>query len=101
MNDTQVIGLSWFQPEQWERLIEISEDRDALDDSYEDWRKNANNTIQKINALGKHIQRVKIDLDELLHWCEQKNEPVNGASRAEFVAFIMERRNKKALKIRD
>ena len=87
MNDEeQVIGLSWWQPDQWERLKEISEDRDLLDDSYEDWRKNASRAIQEIESAGKKVRKVKINLEELLIWCNENGFLVNGESRSKYTA---------------
>lgn len=80
------IGVSWFQPEQWDRLKEISEDRDELDDTYEDWRRNANKAVQEIRSTGRVVKKVSIDLEELLIWCNENNLAVNGKSRAEYVS---------------
>jgi len=96
MNDEKVVlGLSWFQPEQWDRLKEISEDRESLDDSYEDWKNNANKTIQELRLAGQVVKKVNIDLEELLVWCNENSFPVNGKSRSEYVTIIMDRRASK------
>lgn len=85
--EKQVIGIAWFQPEQWDRLVEISEDRDALDDSYEDWRENANGVIHQIRKSGNLVKKVKLDLEELILWCNEKGISVNGEARAEFISI--------------
>lgn len=89
-------GISWFQPEQWERLVEISSDRDQLDDNYEEWRKNANKTIHELRAEGFNVKKIKPDLEEFLYWCNENKKETNGAARAEYVAILMERRNAKS-----
>ena len=96
MNDeTTILGLGWYQPEQWERLLQISDDRNELDDTYEDWKKNANTAIQEVKSSGRHIKKVKINLEDLLSWCNENNIPVNGASRSRYVVMVMQRRNEK------
>lgn len=78
---TPVYGMFWSQPEQWDRLIEISEDRDELDDSYDEWRKNANRTIDHLRAKGQKIEKVEIDLEKFLFWCNGNTKLVNGSAR--------------------
>jgi len=92
----EVYGISWFQPEQWERLIEISCDRDQLDDSYEDWRENANKAIHEFRVQGLKVKKVKLDLEKFLYWCNEEGKETNGAARAEYVAIIMKRNNAKS-----
>ena len=87
-----ILGLSWYQPEQWDRLIEISEDRESLDDSYEDWKKNANKTIRDIRSAGKIARKVNINPEDLLAWCNENSLPVNGKSRSEYVTVVMDKR---------
>jgi len=87
MQDNQiVVGIAWFQPESWERLKVIADDRADLDDSYDEWKKNANTAISDIRATGKVVKRVNVDIDELLRWCQTQNKPVNSAARAHFVS---------------
>ncbi len=33
------VGIAWYRPEQWARLLEISEDRDDLETTWEEWRR--------------------------------------------------------------
>ena len=34
-SETAQLGLAWYSREDWERLHEIADDRDKLDDTYE------------------------------------------------------------------
>ncbi|MAD73210.1 MAG: hypothetical protein CML20_00120 [Rheinheimera sp.] len=87
MQDNQiVIGIAWFQPDSWKRLKRIADDRADLDDSYDEWKKNANAALTDIRATGKIVKRVNVDIDELLSWCKAESKPVNSASRAQFVS---------------
>ena len=42
------LGLAWYGREDWERLREIADDRDKLDDTYEDWERQALNMIHDL-----------------------------------------------------
>src|SRR6267154_1168773 len=36
--ETQIVtGVAWYRPEQWERLREVSEDVENLDETYDAW----------------------------------------------------------------
>ena len=90
MNDETInYGVCWYQPEQWDRLKEISEDREELEDTYNEWRRNASKAIAELGAQGQKIKKVKIDLEALLYWCNGQDRPVNGKSRSEYVAYLM------------
>ena len=92
------LGLCWYQPEQWERLKEIANDRADLEPTYEEWRKNASRAISDFQASGQPIKKVKINLEELLFWCNEKGKVVNSESRAEYVTFIIQQQDKKVEK---
>lgn len=81
-----ILGISWYKPEDWARIKEISEDREALDDTYDEWRQNANQTIQELQATGRVVKRVNINPEELLFWCNEREIPVNGESRSSYVS---------------
>ena len=72
-----------------------SEEADQLEDTHEEWKKHANKAIQDFQSSGKKIQKVKIDLEELLGWCNEKGISVNGKARAEYTAYVLRQRNKK------
>ena len=91
-DNQQIICISWFHPEQWDRLIEISEDSEALHDSYEEWRNDANKMIQQLKSAGQTIKKVKFNLEDLLLCREEKGIPVNGKSRAEYVTFVTQQK---------
>ena len=95
MNEVQQkFGLAWWQADQWARLKEISEDRDNLEDTYEEWRKNAAKTFKEFESSGQNVSKVSINLEELLAWCNEKGVPVNGKYRAEYTAHVIQQRNK-------
>lgn len=93
MNEIQQkVGLAWWQADQWTRLKEISEDRDNLEDTYEEWRKNAAKAFQEFEASGQSVSKVSINLEALLAWCNEKGVPVNAKYRAEYTAHVLQQR---------
>ena len=81
---TEVVGVAWYTPEQWDRLREISSDADNLEDTYEEWKSSAENALITLSASGAIARKVAVDVEELLRWCNSKNRPVDGAARSEF-----------------
>lgn len=83
-------GLCWHQSSQWDRLREISDDRDEIEDTYEEWRRNASKVISDFESNGQPIKKGNINPEKLLLWCNEKGIPVNGEARSEYVACIMQ-----------
>lgn len=93
MTEQDVIySFAWFQPEEWQLLKEAVDDPSTLDDTYEEWRKNAESTIGKIRANGHRVKKVSIKISELLDWCESNGVKPDGKARSEFVAFKLSNR---------
>jgi hypothetical protein len=61
-NDTR-IGLAWYSREAWERLRAIADDREQLDDSFEEWERGALQAIQDLASVGRHVRKVPIDVE--------------------------------------
>jgi hypothetical protein len=86
------LGIVWYKPEQWERLKEISEDRDDIEDTFDEWQVNAEKGIKLLRGQGIMPEKVLIDVETFLAWCSKKDLPPNGGSRSEYVAWLMRQR---------
>ncbi len=85
----RIVGLAWYEASQWSRLLELADDRDALDDTYEQWRQSAANTMVTLATQGVILRPVAIDPDEVAAWCREQGRPFDGAARSEFTAESM------------
>jgi len=81
------VGVAWFEPDQWEYLKAVSVDSTILEPNYEDWRSNIEKTIQEMRAGGLPIQKVHIDVHDLVDWCKAEDIQVDGNARSEFAAY--------------
>src|SRR5688572_26926615 len=88
-----VVGVAWFDRKQWKRLTEAVEDRNELDDTYEQWQKGAHEAVRMIERQGQIVEMVHIEVESLVSWCTENGLPVNGKSRAEYVTQLMQRRH--------
>ena len=70
------VGVAWYQPDQWQKLLAVSVDHDKLEDTYEEWRQEAERVIQELRRQGLNIVKVDVHVDELVAWCRKKNMPV-------------------------
>jgi hypothetical protein len=92
---TTVLGVAWYRREQWNRLLEISSDRDQLEDTYEEWESIAEKHFDELARPGFPIRKVDIDVEELLSWCGSQGRPVDGEVRAHFTSMKLREREKK------
>jgi hypothetical protein len=86
-----VSGVAWFDRDQWERLRDVAEDPDRLEDSYDEWVAMAERACADFEAQGMLIERVPVDAEALVAWCNEHERPIDGAARAEFVAKELRR----------
>ena len=62
-----IIGVCWYQPDEWKILKRTATDSEALDDSYEEWRQNANHAINGFRSHGNKIKKVNVKISELIY----------------------------------
>ena len=84
-----VLRFAWFNEEQWRLLCALVPDRTELDDTYEQWQQSALRAVREIQTSGHTVERVSVDVSALAHWCHERNLPLNGSSRAEYVAQLV------------
>jgi hypothetical protein len=83
------LGLAWYSREDWERLHEIADDRDKLDDTYEDWECQALKVIHDFEAVGRRIRKVPINIEALIAWCRERKCRIDMAARSEYVSYLL------------
>lgn len=88
-----VYSFAWYQRDDWQLLKESVEDPDTLDDSYEEWRKNANKTISDFKSSGQQVVKISVNVAELLDWCRNKGVAPNGKARSEYAAYLAQKRS--------
>jgi hypothetical protein len=83
------LGLAWYSREAWERLRAVADDAQALDDTYEDWERQALGAVRDLESLGRKIRKVPIDIDALLAWCRKHHRRNDIKARAEYVSELL------------
>lgn len=88
---TTVVGMGWYRPEDWERLLQVIPDRDRMYDSHAEWLAEAEQAERAVIAGGPRVKRVPVDPDELAGWCLIRGRAPNAEARAEFVTDKLRR----------
>lgn len=81
-----LVGIAWYTPEQFERLKEVADDPDAMDDTHNEWLINATNTMRRLKKEGHQVKKVPLDIDEWVAWCQQHDKPLTRASRSQYTS---------------
>jgi hypothetical protein len=81
-----VVGFAWYRPEQWQRVRDISADADELEDSYEDWLRLAEGELKKLQSSDLRVEKVDIDSEQLILWCNEQGMEVNTQARSRYAA---------------
>jgi len=88
-----VVGIAWYQPKQWQRVRDISTDADDLEDTYEEWLRLAEQKLAELTAAGLRAERVDIDSEQLIFWCNERGLEVNGRARSLYAAEKLHERD--------
>lgn len=90
-----VVPFCWYKPEEWENLKQSAADADKLDDTYEAWKKNANEMIQFIRSAGRTVCKINVKVEKLNAWCSTEGMENDSVGRSRYAAAMARKRNSK------
>jgi hypothetical protein len=79
-----VVGIAWYSADQWQRMRETVEDADDFEETYDQWLANAESAYQQLSSSELSLERVPIDVDRVIAWCEEHGRRVTRASVAAY-----------------
>ena len=85
-NQKQIFCIAWFRRDQWLLLRQKAADPEIIEDTYDEWEKQAESLIQKLIAMGQPFKKIDIDIFELEAWCQEKGLPNDASARSQFAA---------------
>ncbi len=96
MNSEESIGVAfcWYEPSEWEILKRTAADSETLDDTYEEWKSNANRAISEFNAQGININKISMKMEEFETWCKENSYINNSEARSEYAAKKLQERTR-------
>jgi hypothetical protein len=86
------IAFCWYEPDEWLKIKKSAADADAQDDSYEEWKSNANRAIKNIKATGHNVAKIAMKAEEFFAWCSKNNTENNADARSRFAAMKLQER---------
>jgi hypothetical protein len=81
------VGLAWFRRDEWPRLVASAVDREVLEDTYDEWLRDARRLLLDAATRGMAVEKVDVGIDELLAWCRHENRPLDSYARASFASY--------------
>lgn len=84
------VGFAWFTREQWQRLTEVVDDRNELDDTFEQWERNALAALYQLESRGHSVRLGLVDVETFVAWCRGRGRRIDGAARADYVIALLE-----------
>jgi hypothetical protein len=88
---TACLAIAWFNETEWQKLKEVADDKDALDETYDEWLVGIERQERQLHDAGHHAHRISLDVDKLVRWCKARNRPLNGEARSSYAAAIAQR----------
>ncbi len=89
MSLEQRAGICWIREEQWQRFLDVADDSDMLEDDWHEWAAKTDEMITTFAEKGISVDKVPVDVEALIIWCNERDRTVNSSSRAEYVTQIM------------
>jgi len=88
MDTKSIIGIAWFDKNDWEEWKKISEDK--LEDKYEDWVIEALLTKAKLEEQGYTVKQVNMTPSNFIKWCKKNNKKLDPSSRSQYVSELLQ-----------
>ena len=85
-----IIAIAWYWPEQWQELLHVSEDRDKIENTFEEWQELAEKRCIQLLNHGYAPYKIDVDINKLVEWCKNKGMKIDGEARALYAAAQMQ-----------
>lgn len=83
--NTGVISISEYRQEDYQRIRELSVDRDEMHETWKEWEAGKKKGVKKFKKMGVRLVDVLVLPDELEKYCQERNVPIDGKARSQFV----------------
>jgi hypothetical protein len=89
----KVVGIAWYYPEQWKRLRQTAADPEKLEKTFEEWVTTATRLAGELEAEGITVERIPVDVEEFITWCNEQGRVIDSSSRAEYASQLLLKRH--------
>ena len=84
------LGIAWYAPEQWPRLLEVSIDAHHLEKTHGEWLAFAEKQFAELTQKGVPVRKIPVDVVDMAAWCREMGREVDGPGRAAYVVWRLE-----------
>ena len=84
-----LFGIAWYRKEQWELLKSTAADFELIEDTFEEWEKNAKKALRNLRKEGANVIKVDFDVEEFNEWCKKNNKRPDTRTRSDYVAYLL------------
>ena len=77
----QTIGIGVYRKKDYSKIRELSEDRDNMDDTWEEWEVNKKKAQQRFEQMGVRVVDVLVKPTALVEFCQKNGLRVDGSAR--------------------
>jgi len=81
------LKLAFYEKKDWAYFLSVADDRESLEDEWEDWFKTYLKSKLELLGFGFSVKEISIDIRELLEYCAKNNLKNDGKARSHFVAL--------------
>jgi len=86
-----VMAVATYTRQQWNRLMEVADDRNELESSWEEWKTGHEEAIANLQRQGFEPIEIAVDVDALQEFCRQRGLRNDSGARAEYAAHQAQR----------
>ncbi len=84
-----VVGVPWYDADEWEKTKKICDDPESFHDSYLQWLSYADKATVSLLRRDEPFERVKIVAQDYSKWCEKHKIRKNRRSRTKYVQILL------------
>lgn len=84
--DTTVIGVCWYVPDEWGAVKASATDADLFENTFAEWEAMAGKSFAMVRRAHPKALKVYIQAEELLAWCHLRARVNSSDARVEFVS---------------
>lgn len=84
--DEASFAFAWYSETEYKKFQLFSDDPEVWCESYDSWRKNAEDKVRSMRAEGAQVSKVSLTLEEINQWCAMSGNENVSSTRSEYAA---------------
>jgi hypothetical protein len=80
------MGISWFERDDYPRILQIMQDAHIFPADYDAWQQKAERQQRDAEARGLRVMRIVVKPDQFIAWCARNRLNVDAEARKRFAA---------------